>query len=187
MHPTIHTSYQTRALLHLLVSELVDRGPSVRVELHEGTSTSVFEAHVDREDVRRVVGRKGRTADAIRILLSCFAAKDKRRAVFALIEPDMEGYHPERPEDDARLDLDAVEPVDRAIELITRLARALVDDGAAVEVLAVKGAQSAVIELKSAEEGRRLVGAGGRTANALREILVGLGGKCGTRFTLEIV
>lgn len=52
------------ALLTSLVAELVDHPQAVTVATVDGSSSTIFEVSVARDDVKRLVGRKGRTAEA---------------------------------------------------------------------------------------------------------------------------
>ena len=51
-----------------------------------GEQTSVLELRVAREDVGKVIGRQGRTAWAMRTILSAVSTKLRRRAVLEIIE-----------------------------------------------------------------------------------------------------
>jgi predicted RNA-binding protein YlqC (UPF0109 family) len=72
--------------------------------------------------------------------------------------------------------------------LIELIAKALVDEPESVQVLAVDGDESTVLELRvaSADVGK-VIGKQGRTARAMRTILGAAGMKLHRRFTLEIL
>ncbi len=73
-------------------------------------------------------------------------------------------------------------------ELIESIAKALVDDSDAVEVSAVEGEQTTVIELKVAKDDiGKVIGKQGRTARAMRTILGAASTKIGKRSVLEIL
>ncbi len=73
-------------------------------------------------------------------------------------------------------------------DLITYIAKALVDNPEAVEVSEVEGEQTSVIELKVAKEDLgKVIGKQGRTARSIRTILGAAGMKLNRRFTLEIL
>ncbi len=73
-------------------------------------------------------------------------------------------------------------------ELITYIAKALVDDPDQVEVLEVKGGQTSVLELKVAKEDLgKVIGKQGRSARAMRTILSAASTKIKKRTVLEIV
>ena len=73
-------------------------------------------------------------------------------------------------------------------ELITYIAKALVDNPDQVEVLEVKGGQTSVLELKVAKEDLgKVIGKQGRSARAMRTILSAASTKIKMRTVLEIV
>jgi predicted RNA-binding protein YlqC (UPF0109 family) len=73
-------------------------------------------------------------------------------------------------------------------ELVEFIAKALVDHPQDVEVKNVEGAQVTVLELRvHAEDLGKVIGRQGRTAKAIRTLLVASGTKARKRFTLEIV
>ncbi len=73
-------------------------------------------------------------------------------------------------------------------ELITYIAKALVDNPDQVDVLEVKGGQTSVLELKVAKEDLgKVIGKQGRSARAMRTILSAASTKIKKRTVLEIV
>lgn len=73
-------------------------------------------------------------------------------------------------------------------ELITYIAKALVDNPDEVKVTEVEGDQTSVLELKVAKEDLgKVIGKQGRTARAMRTILNAASAKVKKRTVLEIV
>ncbi len=73
-------------------------------------------------------------------------------------------------------------------EIIEYIAKSLVDDPAQVTVSEVGGANSIVLELHVAPADMgRVIGRGGRVANAMRTLIRVAAAKEGKRVTLEIV
>jgi hypothetical protein len=73
-------------------------------------------------------------------------------------------------------------------ELITRLAKALVDHPDQVQVTEVEGNQTTVLELKVAKEDLgKIIGKEGRNARAIRTILGAASAKLKKRTVLEII
>ena len=73
-------------------------------------------------------------------------------------------------------------------ELITQIAKALVDSPEEVSVAAVEGEQTTVLELRVAQSDLgKVIGKQGRTARSIRTILAASGMKLKKRFTLEIL
>ena len=75
-----------RELLELIARSLVDSPDEVRVEEVEGDGQTVFELRVARDDLGKVIGKQGRTARAIRTILSSAGTKLNKRVVFEIIE-----------------------------------------------------------------------------------------------------
>jgi len=73
-------------LIGFIAQQLVDYPDEVKVNLIESSNTSVFELRVAKADVGKVIGRSGRTAQAIRHLLSAVSAKEKKRAILEILE-----------------------------------------------------------------------------------------------------
>ena len=73
-------------------------------------------------------------------------------------------------------------------ELVESIAKALVDNPEEVRVSAVEGEQTTVFELRVAQPDMgKVIGKQGRTAGAIRTILVAVGMKYRKRFVLEIL
>lgn len=78
---------ETRALLDLTIRALVDFPQNVKVTVVEGGQSVIFEVAVHPEDVRRVIGRRGRTAGALREIMVNLGSKAGRRYVLEIVEP----------------------------------------------------------------------------------------------------
>jgi predicted RNA-binding protein YlqC (UPF0109 family) len=65
---------------------LVDNPEKVRVSEIQGEQTSVIELRVSKEDLGKVIGKQGRTARAMRTILSAASTKIRKRAVLEIIE-----------------------------------------------------------------------------------------------------
>lgn len=73
-------------------------------------------------------------------------------------------------------------------ELVEYIAKSLVDDPSQVYVSEIEGEASVVLELRvGPEDMGRVIGKGGRTANAIRTLVRVLAAKQGKRVSLEIV
>ncbi|HNQ84385.1 MAG TPA: KH domain-containing protein [Deltaproteobacteria bacterium] len=75
-----------RELIELIAKALVDYPDEVRVSEVEGEVTSVIELRVAKSDLGKVIGKEGRTARAMRTLLTAASTKMKKRAVLEIIE-----------------------------------------------------------------------------------------------------
>jgi len=73
-------------LIRVMVKALVDAPERVVVTEKKGDNTLVIEVRVAEGDLGKVIGRKGRTAQAMRIILTGTSSKMKRRCVLAIVE-----------------------------------------------------------------------------------------------------
>jgi predicted RNA-binding protein YlqC (UPF0109 family) len=69
-----------------IVKHLVDHPDQVSVSEVEGEKTTVYELRVGPGDLGKVIGKKGRTASAIRTLISAASAKKGKRAMLEILE-----------------------------------------------------------------------------------------------------
>jgi predicted RNA-binding protein YlqC (UPF0109 family) len=69
-----------------IVKALVDHPDQVTVSEVDGEKTTVYELRVGPGDLGKVIGKKGKTAGAIRILISAASAKKGKRAMLEILE-----------------------------------------------------------------------------------------------------
>ena len=73
-------------------------------------------------------------------------------------------------------------------DLVEYIAKSLADEPAKVKVSEIEGENSLILELSvGPDDMGRIIGRGGRTANAMRTLIRVLAAKQGKRVTLEIV
>jgi uncharacterized protein len=75
-----------KELIEAIAKALVDNPDQVRVRAIEGEQVTVFEMRVHQSDCGRVIGRKGRIADAIRTILRGAGMKQGRRLALEILE-----------------------------------------------------------------------------------------------------
>ena len=75
-----------KELIDYIAKALVDKPEQVTVSEVEGNRTSVLELKVAKEDLGKVIGKQGRTARAMRTILSAASAKLKKRSVLEILE-----------------------------------------------------------------------------------------------------
>jgi len=75
-----------KELIEYIAKLLVDKPEAVSVTELEGQQTSVIELKVAKEDLGKVIGKQGRTAQAIRTILDAASAKKKKRSVLEILE-----------------------------------------------------------------------------------------------------
>ena len=77
---------QAKDLVKKIAQALVDHPEKVEVREVDGEKTSVIELRVAKEDFGKVIGKSGRTAKAIRTILSAASAKKDKRCILEIIE-----------------------------------------------------------------------------------------------------
>jgi predicted RNA-binding protein YlqC (UPF0109 family) len=75
-----------RQLVEELVKLLVDKPEEVAVIESEGEEGIVLNLKVAQEDLGKVIGKRGHTAQAIRTLLGAAATKSKKHYTLQIIE-----------------------------------------------------------------------------------------------------
>ncbi len=75
-----------KSLLNHVVIELVDFPEQISIEEMSGDKVTTLELKVAQDDLGKVIGRRGRTAMAMRIILSAAAAKQRKRAVLEIMD-----------------------------------------------------------------------------------------------------
>jgi predicted RNA-binding protein YlqC (UPF0109 family) len=75
-----------RELIEFLAKSLVDHPDEVRTRLYDRDQQTVVELEVDPDDLGKVIGRQGRTARAIRNLLSAAGQKTRRRYALDILD-----------------------------------------------------------------------------------------------------
>ena len=73
-------------LIRYIATELVDKTDDVHVEEFDEEGEMVIELEVAEEDLGKVIGKQGRTARAMRTLLSAAATKLKKRYALEILE-----------------------------------------------------------------------------------------------------
>lgn len=75
-----------KELIEYMAKALVDDPEAVKVDEIEGQQVSVIELKVAKEDLGKVIGRQGRTARAMRTILSAASTKLRKRTVLEILE-----------------------------------------------------------------------------------------------------
>ena len=77
---------QLKDLVEFMAKYLVDEEDMVEVKEVSGEQTTVLELKVAKTDLGKVIGKNGRTAKAMRTILSASSIKQKKRTVLEIIE-----------------------------------------------------------------------------------------------------
>ncbi len=75
-----------KELVEMIAKSLVDHPEKVNVSQLDGEQTTILELRVAPEDLGKVIGKQGRTARAIRVILGAAGMKMKRRYNLEIIE-----------------------------------------------------------------------------------------------------
>jgi hypothetical protein len=75
-----------KELVEAIAKALVDHSEQVQVRAIEGEQVTVFELRVHPDDLGKVIGRQGRTAESIRTLLGAMGMKQRKRFLLEILE-----------------------------------------------------------------------------------------------------
>ena len=75
-----------KELVEQMARALVDSPDQVTVDAADEEKALVLRLRVASSDIGRVIGKQGRTAKAMRVVLHAIAAKSKRRAILEILE-----------------------------------------------------------------------------------------------------
>ena len=75
-----------KEFIEFIARHLVDHPDLVMIEHEEKENKVILKLKVGEQDVGKVIGRKGRTAQAIRTLLAAVAAKEGKRAILEIAD-----------------------------------------------------------------------------------------------------
>lgn len=75
-----------KEIIETIVQALVDQPELVSVTETGGMHTSILELKVAKADMGKVIGKQGRTAGALRIILSAVSGKAKKRTVLEIVD-----------------------------------------------------------------------------------------------------
>ncbi len=75
-----------KELISFIVAKLVDDPDAVEVVERDEGDTIIIELRVAKDDLGKVIGKQGRTAKAMRSLLSAAAGKLEKRSRLEILE-----------------------------------------------------------------------------------------------------
>ena len=75
-----------KELIEFIVKALVDDPASIDVTEVIGDKIIIYELRTAKTDIGKVIGKRGRTAGAIRTILNAVSARQGKRAVLEIIE-----------------------------------------------------------------------------------------------------
>ena len=77
-----------KEFVEYIVKNLVDYPDKVRINEVGGTHTLIIELAVEKSDIGKIIGKKGKTINAIRTLLMSVASRNGLRVNLEIIEDD---------------------------------------------------------------------------------------------------
>ena len=75
-----------KEMIEMIARALVDNPQLVSVCEVDGMQTSILELTVSKSDIGKVIGKQGRTADALRTLLNAVSAKTRKRTLLEIVD-----------------------------------------------------------------------------------------------------
>lgn len=75
-----------KKLIKHIAQALVDNSDEVSVKEITTPHTIILELRVAKEDTGKVIGKKGRTAEAMRTILSCASAREQKKSILEIVE-----------------------------------------------------------------------------------------------------
>jgi len=75
-----------KTLVELIAKKLVDKPEEVKVSEVSGDYSCVIELKVAKEDIGKVIGKKGAHAQAIRTLMMAASGKDGKRYILEILD-----------------------------------------------------------------------------------------------------
>ncbi len=84
-----------KEFIEYIVKNLVDNPDKVQISEVGGTHTLIIELSVDKSDTGKIIGKKGKTINAIRTLLMAVASRNNMRVNLEIVEEDKHAEEPE--------------------------------------------------------------------------------------------
>ena len=113
-----------------IVKTLVNNPDKVAIDRTIDEKGVLLSLEVDPEDVGRIIGRRGATAQSIRTLLRALGTKNDARYNLKIVNND--GFEPKEKHEEAEAD-DEFEPAEEAVEDVKEEAEEEAEDNANVE------------------------------------------------------
>jgi len=75
-----------KELIEFVVKALVDDPAAIDITEVSGDKVTIYELRSAKSDIGKIIGKRGRTAGAIRIIMNAVSARQGKRAVLEIIE-----------------------------------------------------------------------------------------------------
>jgi len=73
-------------LIHYIASSLIENPDNIQVSEIKGDQTKIIELKIDPSDIGKIIGRQGRTANALRTIVNAAALKSGERVLIEIVE-----------------------------------------------------------------------------------------------------
>ena len=73
-------------MVKVIIAELVDDPEEVDIQMTEGAHTNIIEVRVAYRDIGKVIGKQGRTAEALRTIVGCASAKYNKKHILEIVD-----------------------------------------------------------------------------------------------------
>ena len=77
---------EEKKLVEIIAKSLVDNPEKVKINMIESGKTIIIELSVDEQDIGKIIGKHGRIAMAIRIILSAAFSKNNKRIILDIVD-----------------------------------------------------------------------------------------------------
>ncbi len=84
-----------KEFIEYIVKNLVDNPDSVKITEVGGTQSLIIELSVQKSDIGKIIGKKGKTINAIRTLLMSVASRNGIRVSLEILEEGQPSKHQE--------------------------------------------------------------------------------------------
>ncbi|MCD4796966.1 MAG: KH domain-containing protein [Candidatus Cloacimonetes bacterium] len=75
-----------KELIEFIVKALVDDPASIEIKEVTGNKVTIYELRSAKDDIGKIIGKRGRTIGAIRILINAVSARQGKKTVLEIIE-----------------------------------------------------------------------------------------------------
>lgn len=75
-----------KEFVEFIVKRLIDHPEQLTLDEEERENSIILRVTVNEADVGKLIGKKGRTAQSLRVILSAVAAKTGKRAILEITE-----------------------------------------------------------------------------------------------------
>ena len=75
-----------KELIEFVVKALVDDPAEINIKEVSGDKVTIYELRSAKSDIGKIIGKRGRTASAIRTIMNAVSARQGKRAVLEIIE-----------------------------------------------------------------------------------------------------